>query len=79
MSRKLSNRKFGNAKIISWMLEMLDISIGILMRGFKAAMEMWKYPKERKVQQSNLAFQIEHDNLCDNRGEEYCQRTMLAL
>lgn len=52
----------------------VDANIGIPMRGFKTAEEMWNY-LDRVYQHSNLArkFQIVNDMFCYNQGEKKIQ------
>lgn len=42
-SKKFKQWRFDNAKIISWILGSIDANIGIPIRGFKTAAEMWNY------------------------------------
>lgn len=73
-SKKLKQWRIDNAKIISWILGSIDANIGIPMRGFKTAEEMWNY-LERVYQQSNLArkFQIEDNIFSYSQGEKKIQ------
>lgn len=66
--------KVNNAKVVSWILGSVNTSIGIPMRGFDTAQEMWDY-LEKVYQQSNLArkFQIENDIFLYEQGEKSIQ------
>lgn len=63
-----------NAKVITWILGSVDMSIGIPMRGFDTAKEMWDY-LEKVYQQSNHTrkFQIEYDIFNYSQGERNIQ------